>query len=294
MKDKEYVLITAAHNEEALIANAMRAVITQSVTPNRWVIVSDGSTDHTDEIVESFSKKYSFIELMRLDGHSKRNFKSQVHAINAGYGRVKNHSYRFVGNVDADITFGIGYFESIIERFDRNPKLGLAGGWVHERVKGVCRSRVGNYFRHVPHAIQLFRRECFEEIGGYLPLKYGGPDTHAEITARMKGWEVEAFPEIPVFHHRPTSACEGFLQAAFRQGKMDQSLGYHPVFEILKCFSRARMKPYILYALTQMIGFIGSYCRRDEVVVSHEFIRYLRKEQMDRLRKCIIRHGSGS
>lgn len=141
--------------------------------------------------------------------------------------------------------------------------------------------------RSVAGAIQFFRRECYEAIGGFIPIKMGGEDTCAEVMARMRGWEVQAFPELKVFHHKRSPAKRGNWKESFRFGLMDYSLGYHPLFEIMKCIYRIKERPYIVSALLRLYSFIWSYCRGEKRPVSNEFIRYVRKEQIDRLRAQI-------
>jgi hypothetical protein len=129
----------------------------------------------------------------------------------------------------------------------------------------------------------MFRRECFDAIGGYVPLRYGGPDWYAEISARMKGWRVRAFPELVVYHHRNTGTADGILRYKFRQGLMDFSLGSDPTFEIFKCLSRIRERPYILAGLLRLAGFSWSYCCGEKRSVPEDFVQYLRKEQREKL-----------
>src|SRR5947209_13754439 len=95
-----YVLVTAAYNEERLIENTLNSVVSQTLFPKRWVIVSDGSTDRTDDIVRSYSTTYPFIELHRITEQHARDFGAQVNAINAGYERLKHLDFEFVANLD--------------------------------------------------------------------------------------------------------------------------------------------------------------------------------------------------
>lgn len=284
MDGHSYALVTAAYNEEAFIERTIQSVILQSEQPQRWVIVSDASTDRTDEIVGQYSLQYSFIRLVRLGGDHPRNFAAQVHAINAGYAALGDICYDYVGNLDADITFEPTYYNRLLAKFDEAPSLGLAGGTIHEQYNGTFKSRKRNDPCSVPHAIQLFRRVCYEQIGGYRALPYGGPDTYAEVLARMKGWEVRMFPELPVYHHRYTASAGGFLRGRFRQGLADFSVGAHPLFEIVKCTSRVCERPFLLGSAVRLAGFLYSYCHREERQVPEEFVRYLRTEQMAKLR----------
>lgn len=288
MTNEAYVLITAARNEEAYIEKTLKAVTAQTVLPTEWVIVSDGSTDSTDEIVKRYAERYEFVRLLSIQGGRTRNFGSQVHAINAGCAQLKSKNYDFIGNLDADISFEPDYYERILREFYKDPKLGLASGFVCEESNGVFLSRKFNNKKSVPHAVQLFRPECFEDIGGYVALPYGGPDWVAEVTARMKGWEVRSFPHIKVYHHRPTASAGGVLRNRFRQGLMDYSVGSHPLFEVFKDARRMTGKPYLIGGILRFCGFLWGYVRNEDRMVPLEFVEYLRKEQTERMWQLIL------
>jgi len=286
MSSSKYVLITPARNEEDYIEKTIRSVIAQTILPMKWIIVSDGSTDRTDDIIGGYLEKHPFIELLRRKGDDRRNFGSQVHAINTGYEKVFGIDYDYIGNLDADVSFPSEYYRILLNRLNSRPRLGLAGGCIYEEQKGQFKPRRSNRTTSVPHAIQLFRRDCFEEIGGYIPLRYGGPDWHAEVMARMKGWEVESFSDLPVNHHKPTLTAEGKLKGGFRQGRMDYSLGSNPLFEVVKCLARVYAKPYGLFSASRLAGFFWGYLIREKRPVSKEFIKFLRDEQYSKVINC--------
>jgi poly-beta-1,6-N-acetyl-D-glucosamine synthase len=282
---KGYVLVTAAYNEDKLIEQTICSIIAQTVHPLKWVIVSDGSTDRTDEIVKVYISSAPFIQLYRNTEDHPRNFTAQVNAINLGLRQVEGIDYEFAGNLDADITLDPDYFARLLEKFRIDPGLGLGGGTIYEACRdGEFRPRKTNSLQAVAHACQLFRRDCFESIGGsYVPLPYGGPDTYAEVSARMKGWRVASFADLRVLHHRPTNSAEGILRGCFRQGKMDYSLGTLPAFEVLRLLRRVPSKPYAKGAIARCAGFISSYYHREPRSVPEEFLHFLRREQWDRL-----------
>lgn len=289
MERKKYALITPAHNEEAYIEKTVQSVIKQSVLPVKWVIVSDRSTDKTDDIVKKYIGEYDFIKLCRLEGDSIRHFGYQVRAINAGYEQLKYSEFEFIGNLDADVSFNLDYYENVLKKFSENPDLGIAGGFIYEKSNEGFQSRQFNTVKSVANAVQLFRRECYETIEGYMELKYGGHDWVAEVMARMNGWHVEAFPELSVFHHRKTGMGDGkLLRGILRMGLMDYSVGSHPLFEVFKCFRRIKGKPYLLGSLLRITGFILGYCWREKRIVSDDFIKYLRREQIQRLQTLFL------
>jgi hypothetical protein len=280
---KRYVLVTAAYNEDKYIEGLIKSVAAQTHKPLRWVIVSDGSTDRTEEVVTDYAARYAFIGLHRVTKDHPRNFAAQVHAINAGFSLLDGLAYDYIGNLDSDVSFAPTYFETLIGRFEQDPRLGLAGGYICEEHNGEFKPRPLNRVTSVPHAVQFFRRECFQVLGGYLPLPYGGPDWHAEVTARMNGWAVRSFPDLRVFHHRPTASAEGRLRSWYRQGLEAYSLGSHPAFEVAKTCVRLGSRPPLVGALVRLSAFALASIRRLDRPVPDEFVRFLRAEQMARL-----------
>src|SRR5579872_2345476 len=285
--NKGYVLITAAHNEEKLIELCLRGVTAQTLLPMKWVIVSDCSTDRTEEIVRSHAEQHSFIELVCLTQQHARNFAAQVDAINAGYARVRNLAFAFISNLDADITIQPTYYESLLKKFENDPRLGLGGGFIQEDYGSGYEARRMNRVGSVPHGVQFFRRKCYEDIGGYIPLRYGGPDWVAEVLARQKGWGVRSFPELKAFHHRPTGTAESLLSYWFQQGRMDYSIGVLPSFEIAKCISRLGSNPVLFGAMARLGAFALSYCSKFPRLMPPSFIEYLRREQRARMRAAL-------
>ena len=283
MPEIKYAVVTAAYNEENYLGRTIESVIAQTLLPVKWVIVSDTSTDRTDEIVKSYQARYPFIELVRITEDHPRNFAAQVYAIQRGVDTLAGVEFDYLGNLDADISFGPEYFQQLFARFAANPRLGLAGGVIRELDGTLTVAPEGEALQSVPHAIQMFRRDCFVDVGGYPALRFGGPDTYAEVMARMKGWEVQGFSDLIVQHYRMTGSAGGVLRGRFRQGRMDHSLGYDPAFEFFKCLRRLREKPAVLGAMTRLYGFCWAAMARTPRVVSREFIEYLRAEQQERL-----------
>ena len=284
MRSARYALITAAYNEEGFIGRTIASVVSQTMRPARWIIVSDGSTDDTDNIVRSAVEHYDFIRLVRLCDDHPRNFAAQANAIGAGQLHLRDVEFDFVGNIDADISFGPDYFAHLLSKFSEDDRLGLAGGWIHEMKAGIFKPLKTQNVSSVPHAVQLFRRECFETIGGYPALPYGGPDTYAEVGARMHGWQVRSFPELTVRHYRPAASAGGFIRGRFRQGLMDFSLGYYPVFEAIRCLRRWNEPPLVAGAVVRSAGFLWAWASGQPRAVSNEFIEFFRQEQSKRLR----------
>jgi poly-beta-1,6-N-acetyl-D-glucosamine synthase len=282
-----YVLMTAAYNEETHIEKTLQSVVAQTIRPQRWVIISDNSTDRTDEIVQSYADRYDFIRFLRVTKEVGHNFGAKVTALHKGAHLLEGATYDFIGNLDADLSIAPFYFEELLNRFHRAPDLGLAGGFVYEDDGNGFRSRWSNSVNDVGHAAQLVRRECYEAIGGYAVLKYGGEDWYAQTCARMKGWRVEAFPSLKIFHHRHTGAGNRPLRNAFRSGRLDYSLGSDPIFEIVKCLRRFREHPYFISSLIRLAGFVWPYLIREPRAVPEDCISFLRDQQRQRVSSLV-------
>jgi len=192
--------------------------------------------------------------------------------------------FDFVANLDADISFEPRYFESLIEEFQKDLNLGLAGGHVHDLLYG----------RFVPQRMsedsvagptQFFRRQCLADIGGYLPLRWGGIDAAAEIMARMKGWKTRTLWNYRVFAHRPVrTGRKSVFGVRFNKGIMNYALGYHPLFQALSCLWRVTEHPFVAGSACAMAGYIWAALQASETEVPQEFVDFLRNEQMHRLR----------
>jgi biofilm PGA synthesis N-glycosyltransferase PgaC len=287
---RNYVLITPARNEAQFIELTIKSVVAQTVQPVKWVIVSDGSTDGTDEIVNKYAADHPWIELVRMPERQERHFAGKVHAFNAGYARVRDLHYSVIGSMDGDISFDEDYFSFLLGKLAGDSALGLVGTPFKDVTMYDYRFVS---IEHVSGACQLFRRECFEEIGGYTPVKSGGIDHIAVITARMKGWKTRTFTEKVCLHHRKMgSAQRGELRAKFEVGKKDYALGSHPVWQVFRTAYQMTKKPYVIGGLMLIAGYAASSMRRAERPVSHEFVEFRRREQMERLKKFLTGNKS--
>lgn len=283
IRGRGYVLMTAAYNEEAHIARTIESVLSQTVLPNRWIIISDGSRDRTDEIVQKYAERHGFIRFFRVSRPPGRSFRCKVIALQAGCVLLEGIDYDFIGNLDADVSVCDTYFEDIIHHFEKRSALGLTGGFVCEERDGQFQDRTINRVYSVAHAAQLMRRECYESMGGYAVLEYGGEDWHAQTSLRMMGWSVEALPQLKVLHHRNTGKGSNLMRHKFRQGRMDYAFGSVGLFEILKCFRLLPDEPLLIGAIARLLGFFCSWVCREKRPVSEKFIAFLRREQKEKL-----------
>ena len=278
-----YVLITAARNEAMFIGKTLDSMVKQTVKPIKWVIVSDSSTDGTDEIVKEYIARHDWIELVRMPERSGRDFRGKILAFNEGYARIKDLKYDIIGNLDADIMFEKDYISFLLCKFAEHAQLGVGGTPFREG--GHQYDFRFSSIEHVSGACQLFRRECFEEIGGYVPIKKGGEDLVACMTARMKGWQTRTFPEKFCVHNREMgTAMQSGMMVAFRTGYNDYLMGGHPAWQLFRSVYQMRSRPFIVYGCVLLTGYLWAMAIRAQRPVSRELAAFRRKEQMRRLR----------
>ena len=231
----------------------------------------------TDDIVRKHATCHSWIKLLSLPERAERSFAGKAHAFNEGYERVKPLEFDFIGSLDSDISFDAGYFEYLMQRFAQDPLLGVAGTPFKEGT-----SQYDYRFSrkdHVSGACQFFRRECFESIGQYAPLRAGGIDLVAVVTARMKGWKTQTFTDKVCIHHRKMGSAKD-LPAIFRGGFHDYTMGVHPMWQLFRSAYQISRKPRLVGGCMLLAGYTWAALRRAPKPVSQEFVRFRRNEQI--------------
>ena len=279
-----YVLVTAARNERDYLQLTLDSVVAQTVKPQMWVIVSDGSTDGTDELVRSYAAQHSFLQLCRIDAAAERNTAAKVNALKMGIKAVRQTDYAYIGNLDADISFGERYFETLLGRFENDAKLGVIGGRIFELDARGRPREAKTSIESVAGAVQFFRRECFDQIGGYLPLAGGMEDGMAEISARYHGWKSLSYRDLPVRHHREMGTVgRSVYEARFRSGVTEYTVGFGFTYHLLRALARITERPYVIGTLLIVSGYVWARLSRKPKVIPDVLIKFIRREQTLRL-----------
>jgi len=281
----QYVLLTAAKNEEACIGEVIELVVRQTVVPQAWFIIDDGSTDRTAEIVTSFAAKHPFIHLYSAESRGGRNFGSQYKAILAAYEMARPLEFEFVAIQDADQSpERADYYELVLEEFRRDEKLGMVSGTVYERPRGIWELRPDNAPDSLAASV-VIRRTCFDAIGGYTPLYYGGSDYLLQLDAMMAGWEIKTRPDLPILHYRPGSSAGGIWRGRFREGLEDASMGSHPLFEFFRCCRRITKSPFFFGSAVRFGGYVWWTVTRRKPLLPADKVAFLRKSQVDKIHR---------
>lgn len=281
----KYILITSARNEQAFITETIQSVTAQTQPPERWVVIDDGSSDQTAEIVAASARKFPWLTLIRNPRREGRNFAAKADAVNAALAQLKDVEFDVLGNLDADVTFPPDYMAFLMRKFSEDPRLGVAGTpFTQDGGYDSTRdSFEGEEF--VAGPVQLFRRECFREIGGYTASPAGGVDWIAVMTARLKGWNTRSFAEKRFHHHRLMGTAEKHPVAAlFAYGQKDYYLGGSPVWQLFRVTYRLVKKPCVVGGLALLLGYAWAAVKRVKRPVSPELVRFNRAGQMKKLK----------
>lgn len=281
MVKPDYVIISPVRNEAQFLEAAIASVVAQTVRPRLWVLVDDGSSDETGRIIEAAARDHEWIKAVRrADRGSRRAGSGVMEAFYDGYRLVEGESWQFMVKLDGDLSFGPDYFEQCFEIFHAEPRLGIGGGTCCKSVDDkMVPEFTGEPAFHVRGPSKIYRRACFEAIGGLI--RAPGWDTVDLIKANMLGWSTRTFPEIKLIHHRPTGGAYSSWSNWTKNGLANYVVGYHPLFMMLKCARRLFKRPYGLGALALMVGFLRGYLRRIPQVEDREVIRFLRRQQLN-------------
>jgi len=293
-----YVIISPVRNEAQYLDTTIRCVIEQTVRPLQYILVDDGSSDATLEIIERWAARHPWIVPVHRRDSATRSASSmglpegnpargkrareakEILAFYHGYELMMTAGWDFLIKLDGDVGLESDYFEKCFAEFEKDPKLGVGGGVIcHlENDRPVVED---NPQFHVRGATKIYRRACWEAIGG-VP-RGAAWDTLDEVKANMLGWSSRSFPHLQVIHFRFTGAANGSWQNAVKKGEWNYISGYHPLFMAVKCLKRVFMRPYIEGAAGLLYGYLISAINRVPRIDDPRLIRYLQSQQLRRL-----------
>ena len=283
MHPPEYIVISPVRNEEEYLPDTISCMASSSIRPKQWVIVNDGSTDGTKAILDAAAEQFDWITVVhRADRGYRQAGTGVIEAFYDGYSRISITDYEYLVKLDGDLSFSKDYFERCFAIFNREPKLGIGGGTICNKLNGVLEpeSRIDPLF-HVRGATKLYRKQCWDQIGGLI--RAPGWDTVDEVKANMLGWTTRTFPEVKLLHHRMAGAAYGQWSNWVKGGRAAYVSRYHPVFMVLKCCRRLFSRPYIVGGCGLFWGFCSGYFFRLPRVADQQLIRYFRQQQFNRL-----------
>jgi poly-beta-1,6-N-acetyl-D-glucosamine synthase len=279
MSNDRYAVITPAHNEARFLPRVIESMAQQEIRPLRWIIVDDRSTDETWDIIQEAAARYDFIKAFTLRGDLERRLGAQVvRVIREGYRRL-DVEVDFLVKMDADIVLPHDYFGNMMKRFAADPKLGIASGkgfvehqgeWIRERCPDF----------HVPGFTKMYRKSCFDDIGGWIEI-YGW-DILDGAKARMRGWKTRSFNGETIYHLRLMGSARGMLRGHIGHGRGMWAIRSNPLFVLARSVYRAFEVPYFA-GLMIFGGYIWGALSGEPRLQDRALGKFLRKEQVSRL-----------
>jgi len=279
----EYIIITPVYNEEKYIRLTLDSVIAQTLLPKKWVIVNDGSTDCTENIIKEYVEKHDWIILVNNNNKEKRSVGSKVvRAFYLGYDKILNDDYDFIVKLDADITLPGGYFEKIAKTYQSDELIGMASGFCVINKKGRWIEEVSSP-HHIRGPIKSYRRECFNDIGGLQPvLGWDGIDVMATW---YKGWRTKVI-DVAVKHHRITGT-ESSEKLASEYGRSYYLRGFSFFQGLLRSLSILINEHNAIKSWLFLKSFLFAYLKKEEKIVDKDFEIFIRKFQNKRICRSI-------
>jgi poly-beta-1,6-N-acetyl-D-glucosamine synthase len=278
---RRYVIVTPIRDEEKFIEATIASVKAQTVPPAEWVIVNDGSTDRTGEIIDRYASQLPWIRVVHRENRGfRKSGGGVVEAFYDGYKALQYSGWDFIVKLDGDLSLSPTYFEKCFEHFALDPKLGIGGGDIYHELGGVQKLEATPKF-HVRGATKIYRRACWEAIDGLW--RAPGWDTIDEVKANMLGWTTYSFNELHIVHHRFTGTAESLWRDKIKRGVACYVTGYHPLFVAASCMSNLFRRPYVAGSAAIAYGFLKSYWNRTPRVNDKQFIKYVRTQQLRRL-----------
>ncbi len=279
MNKLNYLAITPARDEEKFLPRLIASMTGQTLKPERWIVIDDGSSDATAELIDRAAMRHHWIEPHHLPVGRPR-LPGGESVVMRFLPREVWGSYDAILRLDADLSFRADFGELLATEFVRIPSLGIAGATLYEPIDNAWREIRTPVF-HTRGAVKMYSRECFDAIGG---LESGlGWDTVDEARAMMQGFESRSFRHIRAYHHRPQGAAGGYLRANLTAGRAAYNVGYHPLFLLARSILRAASWPPLLGGLFMLAGYLQGYLDRGDLLASPELVKFIRRQQLRRL-----------
>jgi glycosyltransferase involved in cell wall biosynthesis len=280
----KYYVVIPAHNEEKFIELTLNSLINQSVLPSKIVVVNDNSTDHTQNIVNDFISKNKTISIINKSSEAIHLPGSKV--ILAFHDGLKSldHDYDFIVKADADLIFPENYFEAIINIFQSDNQIGMAGGFAYIQKNNHWVLENLTDKDHIRGAFKAYRKKCFQDIGGLKPAM--GWDTLDELLSKFYGWKVTTDQNLKVKHLKATGANYN-KTARFKQGEAFYTLGYGLWITAIASakLSVRKQKPLLFFDYLQ--GFLQAKSSKKQMLVNREqakfIIKYRWKKMLQKL-----------
>lgn len=274
--------MTPCKNEEVNIYSLYKSLSIQTIKPALWVIVDDGSTDGTPQVISKIQDQVSWVLSFRLESEKRDTGKHVYSVYNEGFKFLMEHckinsiSFDYIGNIDADMTLReTDYFQKMIDVFEKNPQIGVMSSRIYSVNKNSL--IIENNKENLPMGSpRIWKKKCFDETGGY-PLSYSA-DSISNVIVKKKGWDLITLDTIAAIQSRRTSSAGGLWKGYIVHGKSAYYRNYSFLFVVLKSLKLCFSYPYYI-GIAYFYGFLVSFVHRDEKLQNQDILDYYRHEK---------------
>ncbi len=286
-----YAIIIPAYNEEAFIAATLDSLVRQTLLPVQLIVVNDNSTDATATIVDEFATIYPFIQQVYKASDAVHLPGSKIiQAFHEGEKQL-NSDYDILVKIDADLIFPSNYFETIVNHFEYDPKVGMAGGFCYIEKNGTWILENLTDKDHIRGALKAYRKSTFQQIGGLRPQM--GWDTVDELLCHFYGWKIVTDENLQVKHLKPTGAS--YNQAArFKQGEAFYTLGYGFWITAIAGLKLALRKKKPLLFMDYLRGYWKAKIAQKPLLVTAEQARFIRSYRWKKMKAKLFGANTAS
>lgn len=272
----DFYIVIPCHNEAAFIKKMLDSIVSQTLLPKRVVVVDDQSTDDSVSIISTFTRSYTYIELLSIKSSNDHLPGSKViQAFQKGYDCLDTN-FDVICKFDADLIFPTNYLEVIASHFKKDPQIGMAGGfcYIKKKEKWILENLTNK--DHIRGALKAYKKECFTDINGLKPAM--GWDTIDELLAKYHGWYIQTDPTLKVKHLKPTGN-KYHKEAQFKQGMAFYGMRYGLLLTIIAGIKLAQRKGNIALVKDYVTGYFRAKRAQTAFLVTKGegiFIRRLR------------------
>ena len=276
------LIITPVKNESKFISTTISSVINQSVLPKKWLIVDDGSTDNTVDVINELISNHDWIELklFKTKNEERTGGSKVVRAFNYGLSFASVDDFEFIVKLDGDLELPENYFEKMINEFESDKKLGICGGTIYNKYSDniIKMEKVSRF--HVRGALKMIKIECWRDINGFKEIwNWDGIDI---MEAQFKGWNTRSI-DVPVIHLRPTSSAYDPLQHAFKSGYESYKMGSDFFLTLIRAFFKIKTRPFFKCSYFYLKGYFNAGLKKEALIVSPELASFINKKNYSRL-----------
>jgi len=284
--DRRYVIISPCRDEAEFMRSTLDTIVAQTMQPALWLIVDDGSTDESPEILAEYAAKHDFIKIFRRKDRGYRKVGAGVvDAFYSGFNEINSNDYNYVCKLDLDLELPPQYFEILMKKMEADPRIGNCSGKPYNRINGnMISERRGDEMS--VGMTKFIKMECFKQTGGFVrQVMWDAIDCHK---ARQIGWKARSWdePELRFVHLRLMGSSQHSIYVGrMRHGFGQFFMGTGPIYMLASSVFRMLERPFVLGGIYMYIGYLKCFFKDTPRLDDKALVKFIRRFQWQSLFK---------